>query len=360
MNPEMLLLARELRGYTQGELADLTGIGQHLISKYEAGLAAPNEETLIALASTLKLPIRFFELDDVRLKPASLHVMYRRRYATPVGVLKGLTAESNFTRIHIHHLLESPDFRKREFPRYLDRKARPSIEKCAEILRSFLQIPHGPILNLVDRIERGGGFIIDTLINTPKVDAFILGATTGQPIIFVNGETDGDRRRFSIAHELGHHVLHDFIDDQAETEADAFAAALLMPRNEIYHDLQSPLTTTRLIALKVKWKVSIAALIFRAHDLGILTDKQYTSMFKRLSKLGWRKKEPVEIPREEPHHLRSIFSHYISTRGYSTKRLAAMILCDEEEMNERYRPYFDAGALRQQLKIVLPELEESA
>uniref|UniRef100_UPI000A5CA4A8 ImmA/IrrE family metallo-endopeptidase n=1 Tax=Vibrio campbellii TaxID=680 RepID=UPI000A5CA4A8 len=59
----------------------------------------------------------------------------------------------------------------------------------------------------------------------------------GMPVLFfVNVNAPADRLRHTLAHELGHMVLHTITfadDDEMEQEADAFAGAFLVPADEI-------------------------------------------------------------------------------------------------------------------------------
>ncbi|MBR7837816.1 ImmA/IrrE family metallo-endopeptidase [Actinospica durhamensis] len=114
-------------------------------------------------------------------------------------------------------------------------------------------------------------------------------------VIGVNEVHHRVRQRFTIAHELGHHVLHpgrelildapvrvNFRDrtssmatDREEIEANAFAAALLMPEPMIRAELDRlPEEIRRDVDLTIKvladrFEVSIAALGFRLINLGL-------------------------------------------------------------------------------------------
>lgn len=120
-------------------------------------------------------------------------------------------------------------------------------------------------------------------------------------IIGVNTLTSRRRQRFTIAHELGHLLLHEgkplIVDhsirvnfrndlsgmatDDEEIEANAFAATLLMPRSMILSHLKTYLTTAAqsgesvsredLIAqLAREFDVSVEAMGYRLINLGIL------------------------------------------------------------------------------------------
>jgi Zn-dependent peptidase ImmA (M78 family) len=112
----------------------------------------------------------------------------------------------------------------------------------------------------------------------------------------------------NAAHELGHLVLHGGksrfeVDD---TEADDFAAEFLMPETVMRKEIKSPVTISSLAALKPRWRVSIQALIVRAKELGLVTDRQYRYLFEQISAMGWRKAEPVPIVVEQPRALRQM------------------------------------------------------
>ena len=93
-----------------------------------------------------------------------------------------------------------------------------------------------------------------------------------------------------------------------EAEANAFAGAFLLPEKPMYEELIPPVTLIGLRRLKLRWRVSIQAIVMRASDLGIITERQKTYLFTQMSKLGIRKREPraLDIPAEKPRALRQV------------------------------------------------------
>lgn len=53
LNPDMLVLARESRGYTQTELATRVDVSPGYVSKVEKGIVAPSDGHVTALAEAL-------------------------------------------------------------------------------------------------------------------------------------------------------------------------------------------------------------------------------------------------------------------------------------------------------------------
>ncbi|MHC5879723.1 ImmA/IrrE family metallo-endopeptidase, partial [Streptococcus pyogenes] len=59
------------------------------------------------------------------------------------------------------------------------------------------------------------------------------------PVMLINANAAPDRKRLTLAHELGHLVLHSTNPtENMETEATAFAAEFLMPESEIRPELR--------------------------------------------------------------------------------------------------------------------------
>ncbi|MDZ7542669.1 ImmA/IrrE family metallo-endopeptidase, partial [Clostridium perfringens] len=127
-----------------------------------------------------------------------------------------------------------------------------------------------------------------------------------RPFVVVGDDKESAvRRQFSMAHELGHIVLHNSsieVDELSreeyktmEEEANNFAAAFLLPKESFLADvMQYPNKLEFYVELKKKWKVSISAMIIRAFKLNAITHNQYQYLMKQLSKKGWRVKEPLD------------------------------------------------------------------
>jgi len=135
------------------------------------------------------------------------------------------------------------------------------------------------------------------------------GGDGATPVIVVAATTAGDRRRFSVAHELGHLVLHQVPQGSphaVKQQADAFAEAFLLPEAAMRQVCVPPITLTTLADLKARWGVSLQALIRRALTLECVTPSQYRSLSAQLGARGWRTREPIAVPVERPRALRQL------------------------------------------------------
>jgi len=129
------------------------------------------------------------------------------------------------------------------------------------------------------------------------------------------------------------HFNRDADQAVAENQAQRFAAAFLLPANEIRRDLGVKLDIPKLSALKRKWRVSMQAVAYRAHQLGCIDRTRYTSIFQQLSRLGWRKTEPVEVQRESPRAFKRLLRAHIDG-GYTHEQLSEMLFVGRERLEE--------------------------
>jgi Zn-dependent peptidase ImmA (M78 family) len=138
----------------------------------------------------------------------------------------------------------------------------------------------------------------------------------GVPVIRISRSSEdpdlavpGDRQRFTVAHELGHLVLHHSIAQpnspveaaKLERQAHRFASAFLAPGDAILEDLDAlggRVTLTTLSSLKAKWGFAIKAFVVRFQQLGVIDDDHARSLYKQISARRWNKSEPVSVGNE--------------------------------------------------------------
>jgi len=124
------------------------------------------------------------------------------------------------------------------------------------------------------------------------------------PVTVISTLVEPVRRRFTLAHELGHLVMDTAAVSEKEAEklANRFAAALIVPPERAFHELgarRTHLDWQELSILKRKYGLSMAAWVYRAKDLGIITEHYAAKLYQEIGKRGWRKREPVEYIADE-------------------------------------------------------------
>jgi len=151
-------------------------------------------------------------------------------------------------------------------------------------LRAYWEIPSGPIDNLTDLVEQAGVIVVHSSLGESVVSGVTFAVSGLPPLVVLNEEQPADRLRFTLAHELGHLVMHKFPTPNMEDEANAFAGALLMPANDIRpYFAGRRIDFLLLAALKLEWKVAMQSLLMRARSLGMVTPKQERYLWQQLS-----------------------------------------------------------------------------
>ena len=339
-NPGMLQVARQLRAMGQQELATAAGVSQATLSKIENGLKQPDEALAVKVAGELNLPLSFFSQSErVYGLPLSVHHMFRKRASAGVRVLDQLQAELNLRIMHMRRLMQAVDLHAEfELPILDLEDFENSPTAIADAVRRAWLIPSGPIPSLVDVIERAGCVVIPCQFKSGAVDGVSLRVPGLPGLIFLNSTQPVDRQRFSLAHELGHLVMHRQPTPEMEEEANEFAAAFLMPRKDISGDLSGSLTLERLAFLKPIWRASMGSLLYRARTLNFITENQSQYLWRQMSTAGYRKVEPVEISAEpdQPKLLSTMLRYHLQTLGYTIEDLSQALHILPGELAQLY------------------------
>lgn len=328
----VLETARRARGLTQIQLAEAIASTQPSIQRYENNLREPDGETLAALAKALGVTPSFLSHNSRPESAMAVTAHMRRRSTAPATVWRRLEAELNMTRWHMSKLYETVSM-EAEFsvPRFDPDLYTPS--ECAMFVRAQWRMPLGPVRNLIAWLESAGILVLEHDFGSAKVDGLSQWAAE-HPVIVINSQAPTDRKRLTLAHELGHIVMHnDFAGPEVEDQANEFAAELLMPTDVIRTEFRN-LSTGKLVDLKRAWGVSMAALIERAHHLEILTSQQRKSFYTMMSKRGWRTSEPAsdELSPEVPQ-LIGMIGGQLGQAGFSRFEIANILGFDDPVNN---------------------------
>ncbi|MGZ8935574.1 MAG: helix-turn-helix domain-containing protein [Methylobacter sp.] len=325
INPELFRLAREFRRLNQTELATKAQISQSKITRLEGGLYNDiSSEEITRLALALQFEIDFFTQNEEVLGYGSSAYFYRKKAKITASDSKRIHALVNIIRINLKHFLKSVDIKpKRSLPRLSLEEYGGSPINVANALRGFWHIPNGPIQNLTGLMESAGIIVIACDFGTSAMDATSLWTSELPPLVFINKDIPGDRWRFTLAHELGHLIMHDGAPYEAiEDEADMFASEFLVPEIEVRDQFQKTgkLKLSDFARLKPYWKVSMGMLIRKALDLKFITDVQRRYFYMNLNKGGARAtEEPIPLPREETYNHKNLISFYQNEMKYTEK-----------------------------------------
>ncbi|MFG1941330.1 ImmA/IrrE family metallo-endopeptidase [Nonomuraea sp. NPDC048826] len=345
-DPAMLVLARESRSWTQADVAQAMSrleadarISQGYISRAEAGRLAVTGDRLLLFAAALGYA------PEVLCSPADVHgvgiglVHHRKRASMGATGLRRIHAILALTRMQIKALTHAVGLSGEHCFCHIPIDDLDTPQDAAEQLRERWSLSRGPISNLVAVIEQAGAMVVVRDLGTTELDAVSQWSYGEPPLFLLNSASPPDRFRFSLAHELGHVIMHTDpgTGREQEAEADRFAAEFLMPHEDISEELKDGVDLTRLLHLKGRWGVSMAALARRALTLSVISDWQYRNIMVEMSALGYRTAEPGAVSRETPQALSSVVKQLQEHDGLSVAQMAQLAGLTPDEFDKIYR-----------------------
>lgn len=337
-DPGRLTQARLWRGLTKKEVATRIHLSAAAVGQYEMGLSSPRPDVIQRLSKELEVPPEFFMFRYPRVSVDEGNSYFRSLRNTPQRDQKRATATAEIfaeLTLAIERFVKLPELRLPDVPA----NALPA-EAAAE-LRSFWNIPRGPIKHLVATVEANGVVVgVRPKAEVDNVDAFSAIVDDRQYIVTTPRRTENVfRHRFSIAHELGHLVLHGDPECTAdhvlrEKEADSFAAAFLTPRFLIEPDLPNRLELKTLIRLSDKWGVSPQSLVVRMAEIKSVSRASQQRAFKQLqSQYDADLKPAKNYPGEMPTLLKKAVE-LASSNGITVGKLSDIVKIFPWQINE--------------------------
>ncbi len=205
---------RKLVGMSQADLAAQVGLDRTAITKIEAGTRNIDSLELSRIARALRRPVDWF----LSLPPQQV---VSRRQALDVSGDRPHDVELELLARDVEQLVE---LRMLKLPKL----ARPAgnvetvadAERAASWARSRLGVSEAPLGSLLTAADELGVVCASLDLNDDKVDGSYVALETGG-VALINGGMPSGRRRFTLAHEIGHHVL-----------ADAYSAEWVVPKDE--------------------------------------------------------------------------------------------------------------------------------
>lgn len=298
---------RLARGLSLESLAAATGgiVTKQALSKYEKDKAQPNPLVLNKMAAALGVKAAYLCTEpSVRIE----FIAYRkgsgllRREQVKV---ESLVIQSLEDRIRLQEIIGQNfgaglAFKSEAVGSFED------AENAAENLRKRWNLGTGPIASVVGALE-------ERLIHVLEVDsgerfdgisavAYDDRRVTAAAVVSRRG-TPGERQRLNLAHELGHLILNVSGGMDEEAAAFRFGGAFLAPAQVMrreFGERRSFIRPDELLLVKRKLGMSAQALLYRLRDLEIIGESYYKKWCIDISRLGWRRREPAEMPPERP------------------------------------------------------------
>ena len=348
-NPKQLTSARISRGMTMKELAERADLSRQMISNYESGKTIPKAESLLKILSVLNFPRSFFsnEVSELttgatffRSQTAStkrVRDMQKERLKYLFDIYGKLSSYVNFPKLNLPDVLEKDIY---------DITEDDIIEKANELRKKWKLDLSSPINNLIQIAEKNGIVISEANMSNQTLDAVSRWIVDRPFIMLTDNSESSVRRRFNVAHELGHILLHNSIEsihdysaqdlkNIIEMQANLFASHFLLPSQAFTDSLLST-SLDYYVDLKKYWKVSIQAMVYKTYSLNLINDDQRLYLNKRISANKWRTKEPYDdaMPVEKPKLLKMVVEMIVNNNVISKNELFQMFKLPKDEVEK--------------------------
>lgn len=344
MFAQRLKLARKKAGFSMKELGARLPhpISAQAISKYEKGLMMPKASTLVALGRALEVSLDFLigghigALERVEFRKAS-HVSAQERAQAEALVLERLENYLVLECVLAIEPIEDPFSalaNTRPIQNYAD------IEEQAMALRKEWDLGSAPIASLSSLLEDRGIQVIEAEL-PEGFDGLTCKAQRGGALpaieaILVSNRSPIERKRFNLAHEMGHRIMPDISNPgiNEEKAMHRFASAFLMPAAPLRERVggkRTSLTLSEIVDLKWLYGVSAAAMLMRLRDIDCLSESTVTAAFRGYAR-SWRRKEPYPIHGEarwgfleKPRQYEALVWRALGERLFSPLRAAQLL-----------------------------------
>jgi Zn-dependent peptidase ImmA (M78 family)/transcriptional regulator with XRE-family HTH domain len=349
---ERLKEARIIRSFTGESLAECIGITRQSISKFELNQSSPQPRVLHQISTILDFPIDYFLLkyEEGLEGITSSSTTFYRSLSTATKFARD-KAQVRFLWVrHVYrYLLNFIDFPTVNFPDFStpadpERISFDFVEDIAEKTRRFWGLGDGPISNVVWLLENNGAVISRYSLESAELDAF--SQWLDRPFFTLNSDKDSaPRSRFDLAHELGHIILHRNVPKSLyshsqhfklmEAQANRFAGAFLFPQKSFLQEVLIP-DLDIFFALKARWKVSMAMMLRRSEDLGLIEKIEAQPLWRSYSRHGYKKREPLDedIPLEKPRLIGESFKAIVDNRIRNNSEILLNLKIPRKEIEE--------------------------
>lgn len=307
-NPQRLTAARELRGLTKKALADCIGKTSSAVTQFEAGANGMDIQTFETIVEALQLPPVFFVLQEgCGLDLGSCHFRAKRDVSQTLR-RKALGYANRV--LSIFRALENMGVRFPEAEIAAHEAPEPyspgGMDAVAAQIRKSWGLGLGPIANMAQLLESKGVFIVLLPGEYRGIDAFSDWVADERPCVVAVGDSRPSRLQFDYGHELAHLFFHKDVPTglrETERAADGFAGAFLMPSATFGAYCPTTWTYRGFLNVKQEWFVSMQAAMYRARELGRLSERSHRSGIISLREMNQHICEPGEFAPPYPSLL---------------------------------------------------------
>lgn len=352
-NHKQLRSARIARGMSMKDLAEKIGVSRQMISYYESNKKSPSTATLLEIMAVLRFPREFFssQIDE----PVAGATFFRKQSANTKKTREMQQERLKYFNEIYEKLARFVNFPTVNLPELIEKDVHDIteediIQKAMELREVWSVDKVSPIKNLVQLAEKNGIVIAESTVSDRTLDALSRWIADRPFIMLADNQESSVRRRFNVAHEIGHIILHnsvesiyDYSNDELkniiERQANLFASHFLLPNNSFVDSLLST-SLEYFIELKKYWRVSIQAMLHKTHHLELINDDRYLYLVKQVGFKKWKTKEPLddELAVEKPTLLEKVYEMVVQNGIASKQELNKQFNLPLDEIKKMISP----------------------
>ncbi len=300
---ERLKLARKKVGYSLRNFSDALDnqVSAQAIGKYERNEMMPASDVLTAMAKVLDVNLEYLLSNQIKELRG---VEFRKKSGTTVKERSRVEA-TVIDRVERYLSVEEIlDLESAEWLQPFEPVVLKDLEDAAGLaknLRDTWALGIDPIPNMTELLEEKGikVLVIDLPENVSGLTCLVDRGQDMQlvPVIVVNELFPLERRRFTLAHELGHRLIDESSKVDHEKASDIFAGSFLVNHDHLIQEIgahRNSVSYPELIQLKRLYRVSAAAMLMRFKQAGVLSEAAVAYAFQTFAR-SWRKEEPMPL-----------------------------------------------------------------
>lgn len=355
---QRLKLARKKAGLSLRDLSERISppVSAQAISKYEAGLMMPSSAVLVGIAKALGVSLDFLMSEQV----AGLVGLEFRKHSGTSAKDRALAEALVIEKLEDYFSIEEVLGLQLEVNAFgtlsCDQvESFEQVENKANDLREYWKLGNDPIPSMTGLLEDKGIRVIEADL-PERFDGLACEVERGgdkpnAEVVVISSRTNIERKRFNLAHELAHRVIHNTgnSDLNLEKAMNRFAAAFLIPADHLRVEVgreRQRISYPELKQLKHYYGVSAAAMLIRLRDVGILSAEVVSYAFRTTAN-HWRKNEPDPIMDEhglgafeKPQHFKLLVYRALAEQMISTISAAQLLKRPLAEVEQEIRgPY---------------------
>ncbi len=303
---------RLLKKLSLKEAGLLLNMSAPAISKYEKGEIHPNSQKLIEFANAYNVKVldllKSYNVPEMRFNAFRKR---QRLQGENLELLKEIIQHKVADYLEVIELnqIKSSNSKIKKYTCNNETDAELAAE---EFRKNYKLSINQPIPDLINILENIGIVIIEIDNPDERFSDFdgLSEVVNNIPLIVLLSDIDGERQRFTIAHELGHLVLN--IKDEnlnEEKMCNKFASSLLMPKEAVMNEFgisRNNISFYELRAFKSEYKVSMAATVYRLKELHIISEYLFKKINISFSSKGYKRHEPYPIVPEKSYQFKRL------------------------------------------------------